>query len=161
MVQCQGSFGTSFTKSADRFRVETPGCTLTVPGQAARKPAVRRSLSVLAILAFATQLTAFGGSVLVCRFTGEIMKACCCPDGGGEQTSLAAPCCCDEVGIPEGNFTARLDAPKATVAVVLVALPAPPVAAAAAPRISSLLRPRSTGPPVRGPLYLLERQLLI
>jgi hypothetical protein len=79
------------------------------------------------------QLIAFGGRVLVCRLTGEILLKCCC-DGAAKEadssTSISESCCCDTRERPAAHMSACVSAPAplalpADTAAILPSFPAP------------------------------------
>jgi hypothetical protein len=125
-------------------------------------------LGVLTTLAFATQLLAMSGSLMVCRYTGEVLKECCCQrvEQGGARESpnsqVIAECCCEHRDFARADVMATIERSPAK----------PGVAALVSSLGADLLRrpsvqpvavvdERSIGPPAKIPLYLFERHLLI
>lgn len=129
---------------------------------------VRSVLRVLTTIAFASQLMAMGGSVMVCRYTGEVLKKCCCPQV--ERTKalesplshIIAECCCDQRDSAKADVTATVErSPEKPGAVTLVAVLPPDLPRQLSLEPLTVLEERSIGPPPKTPLYILERHLLI
>lgn len=125
-------------------------------------------LRVLTTIAFATQLSAMGGSVMVCRYTGEVLKKCCCPQV--ERTKaidspishIIAECCCDQRDSAKADVTATVErSPERPGVVTLVAVLAPDLLRHLLLQPVGVVEERSIGPPSKIPLYIFERHLLI
>lgn len=60
---------------------------------------MKAALRIATILVFATQAVAYGGTQLICRYTGQVMESCCCQKVEKAEESaaptLSEGCCCD------------------------------------------------------------------
>ncbi|MBI4507989.1 MAG: hypothetical protein HY698_00035 [Deltaproteobacteria bacterium] len=129
---------------------------------------MKSALRVLTIIAFATQLLAFGGTVLVCRYTGEVLDKCCCPKALRTKALqspvpyIIAECCCEQRDSSKADITATVErsSERAAPAPLVAVLPEHPLGALSLDA-SSVFEQRSIGPPHKTPLYIFERHLLI
>lgn len=123
-----------------------------------------RIAALLLGLAALAQPVRAESDLLICRMTGDVMRACCCP-----ATPRAAPdavhkmCCCDSVHMAASASPSRADGTTTPplVGQSAMALALPP---RDAPSVSwvgeqDVRTHRSTGPP-RVPIYISLRRLL-
>lgn len=56
------------------------------------------ALRLVTLFVITSQVFAFGGTQLICRYTGKVMESCCCPSkkvAGSSAAKLGADSCCD------------------------------------------------------------------